>query len=156
MAHLGVPQPDDKGEQDVLLKACSSIRHIVYLLHKAGITQAEYLRASDTHWKHLEDEHLIDFPMRIVRDRRRDNDEISVRFLEWSKERLLRLSRDMLAQRPNSALLVSAETSCVGNLPSEFWKCTGFTAICHPLRAFLEDPIHGASALRAPRGIESR
>jgi hypothetical protein len=95
----------------VLLKACSSIRHIVYLLHKAGITQAEYLRASDTHWKHLEDEHLIDFPMRIVRDRRRDNDEISVRFLESSKERLLRLSRDMLAQRPNSALLVRGESS---------------------------------------------
>jgi hypothetical protein len=96
LAKLSFPPFPDADEPDVLRNGWRSMRNILYLLHMPGMTQADYARASDQYWKFLEDEHLLDYPMRVIRDRWRDHDETSLRFLDWSKDRLLRMSRDAL------------------------------------------------------------
>jgi hypothetical protein len=104
LAKLSAPLPFDVDGPDVLRNGWSSMRSILYLLHTPGISPGQYARTSDQHWAYLEDEHLIDCPMRIVRHRWRDHEETSLRFLEWSKERLVRMCRDTLTrpQHPRS------------------------------------------------------
>jgi hypothetical protein len=104
LAKLSAPLAINEANADVLHEGWRSMRNILYILRTPEMTQVEYARASDPHWNFLEAERLIDYSMRIVRDRWRDHDETTERFLNWSKERLLRISRDTLAtpQSPRS------------------------------------------------------
>jgi energy-coupling factor transporter ATP-binding protein EcfA2 len=162
LAKIAAPLPPDKDERDAPHRGWQCIRHILYVLHTSGITQAEYQRRSEEHWRFLESERLIDHPMRIVSDRWRDRDETSARLLEWSKEYLLTMSREFLAraeparswfanphdekerflQQTQFALSVLGMYGDRSDLPS--------------VVALIDDDALGLPAMKAARGIESR
>ena len=162
LAKIFAPLPADESQLDALREGWRSMRNILYLLHTPGISQAEYALTSDQHWTFLESEHLIDYPMRIVRDRWRDHDETSAQFMEWSKERLLKMSRDTLAnpQIPRSWFASSHRQS---ELLSEHVQFALSILEAYgdrrdlPMIVSLVDNAHfGVAALSAARGIEGR
>jgi hypothetical protein len=161
LAKLSVPLDDDD-HPDVLRKAWHSMRNILHLMHTPGMTQAEYVRVSDRDWTFIESEHLLDYPMRIVRDRWLDTDETSVRLLEWSKDRLLRMSRAALVnpRPPRSWFAHPHRESELFREHVEFalsiLEMYGDRSDLPAITALIESQKFGTSALKAARGIESR
>jgi hypothetical protein len=162
LAKISAPLPATRDESDVLHNGWRSMRNILYLLYTPNMTQAEYAAASDQYWKFLEEEHLIDYPMRIARDRWSDRDRTAARFVEWSKDRLLRMCRDVLAkpQVPRSWFETPHRAS---GLFTEHVLFALSILEMHgdrrdlPVIASLVDSSHfGGTALKAARAIESR
>jgi hypothetical protein len=162
LAKIPAPLPVEESQPDALREGWRSMQNILYLLHTPGISRAEYAVRSDQYWKFLEDEHLIDYPMRIIRDRWRDQDETSARFVEWSKEQLLRMSRNALEnpQIPRSwfeklhreSELFTEHILFALSILEMYGDSRDL-----PLIARLVDNLHfGVAALKAARGIESR
>ncbi len=162
LAKIPAPLPAEESQPDSLREGWRSMQNILYLLHTPGISRAEYAVRSDQYWKFLEDEHLIDYPMRIIRDRWRDQDETSARFVEWSKEQLLRMSRNALEipQIPRSwfeklhreSELFTEHVLFALSILEMYGDRRDL-----PLIASLVDNLHfGVAALKAARGIEGR
>lgn len=162
LAKISAPIPSAENEPDVLRNAWHNMRNIIYLLHTPGMTEAEYASASDPHWKFLESEHLIDYPMRVIRDRWRDQDETSERFIAWSKERLLKMSRNVLAnpQVPRSWFAAPHRESGLFTehvlFALSILEMHGDRRDLPKIASLVDSPHFGGAALKAARSIESR
>ncbi|CAM5771851.1 hypothetical protein LMIY3S_03647 [Labrys miyagiensis] len=161
LAELGVPLLPADHENDPLMQSWHSMGRILFALHTPGTTPAEYEVAAHGDWSWLEHEELIDCPMRILRDRWRDNDQTSERFLEWSKERLLRMSRANLKNKPTprswfrfpegAKLAYEHEKFSLGILGQH-----GNRSDLPIIAAFVDNTALGTFALQAAQAIEKR
>jgi hypothetical protein len=162
LARLRAPLPEDPPVIDSIQMAWRHARHIVYSLHRPGITREDYTAESEPFWKMLHELHAIDVAMRIVHNRWQDDDDTASRLLDWSSSQLLSLCRDAIVseRKPFSSLERLRRYSDLSREHIEFALATieahGNRSDLPILTALLDNPIHGNSAIRAARAIESR
>jgi hypothetical protein len=162
LARLKAPLPE--GRHDASEKTWHCARHILYALHSPGTTREAYTRETEDHWRRLYELHAVDVVMRIIHGRWWHDDETTARFCEWSNEQLLRLCRDTLINKPEPiCFFESPYRNRYDELRSEHTQFSlsilgkyGDRSDLPILTGLIDDPIHGATAIKAARAIESR
>jgi hypothetical protein len=162
LARLGAPLPEDPPDIDLIRTIWRHARHILYILHRPGITREEYEVESEPHWKVLYELHAIDVSMRIVHNRREDEDGKTSRFWEWSSLQLLPLCRDTIVSN-REPLPCLEKLGHYNELREEHIEFALANIEAHGDRSdlpilirLLDNPIHCNSAIKAARVIESR
>lgn len=173
LARIGAPLPTGEPVDDAATKAWRLGGKILHIFHQRDITRGEYLLQTEDHWQLLLQLDGLDVAMRIIQDRW--DDEPASAFCEWSKHQLLRLSRaalTLLLEDPvhgASAIKAHAPVSLFSKIHK--WSALrsqhlqfalsmidsyGDKSDLRLISVLLEDPVHGASAIKAARSIESR
>jgi hypothetical protein len=149
LARIGAPLPEHLSEGGAATKAWRCGAEILHTLYRRDITREQYVLLTRDKWQRLVELDGVDVAMRIIHDLWGHLNEPASMFRDWSSHQLLGLSRATLVRNKALVSLFRKELRSDVRLVLSIIDSYGDKSYSKLATLSLEDPVHGASAIKA-------